>query len=124
MAKLVHDDVLDAALNFIKNNANEMTVCSGEPATYADAHTTLKLADVVMASGDFTVGEGDASGRKVAVAQKANVTVDATGTAVRVCLNDTSGSKLLYKTECTSQSLTSGNTVTFPTWDIEIADPT
>jgi hypothetical protein len=35
-----------------------------------------------------------------------------------------SNSKLLYVTTCTSQSLTSGGTVTVPAWDIEIADAT
>jgi len=34
-----------------------------------------------------------------------------------------SGSVLYYVTTCTSQALTSGNTVNFPAWDIEIADP-
>jgi len=123
MGKSVHDDVLDAALNYIKNNCNEMTVCSTEPTTYTEAHTTYKLADQTMASGDFTVANGDTSGRKVTVAQKANITVDTTGTAQHVALTDTSGTKLLYVTTCTSQSLTSGNTVTVPAWDVEIADP-
>jgi hypothetical protein len=39
---------------------------------------------------------------------------------------DTSGSgKLLYVTDVSGvQTVTSGNTMTFNTWDIEIADPT
>lgn len=123
MGKSVADAVLDAALNYIKNNAVRMDACSAEPTTYAEATSTYSLADVTVASGDFTVGNGDVSGRKVAVAQKSGVTVDSTGTATHVALTDGS-SALYYVTTCTSQALTSGNTLTFGTWDIEITDPT
>jgi hypothetical protein len=48
--------------------------------------------------------------------------VDTTGTATHVALCD--GTNLLYVTTCTSQALTAANTVNFPSWKIEIADPT
>lgn len=124
MAKTVHDDVLDGALNIIKNNCTRMTICSSQPTTYTEGNATYALADVTMASGDFTVGNGDTNGRKVAMAQKTGVTVDSSGTATYVALLDVSNSKLLYVTTCTSQAVTAGNTMTFNTWDIEIADPT
>lgn len=123
MAKSVHDTVLDGALNIIKNGCDQMTACDTFPTNETEATTTYKLADVVMAAGDFTVGDGDTNGRKVAVAAKSNVDVDTTGDAINVALIDV-GTNLLYVTECTLQTLTSGNTVDFPTWDIEIADPT
>lgn len=49
-----------------------MTVCSGEPANYTAANIGGGdfLGDVDMASGDFTISDGDTSGRKVAVASK------------------------------------------------------
>jgi len=121
MAKLVHNDVLDGALNIIKANCNIMTVCNAQPTTRDEAITTYKLADVAMATGDFTLSVGDTNGRKMAVAQKAAVAVDVGGTANHVALCD--GSRLLAVTTCTAQVLTAGNTVTFPTWDHEIADP-
>lgn len=121
MAKSVHDDVLDGALNTIKNNANLMVACSAEPTTRTEAVTTYALADVAMASGDFTVANGDTSGRKVTVAAKSAVAIDTTGTATHVALVD--ATRLLYVTTCTSQALTSGGTVDFPAWDVEIADP-
>lgn len=125
MAKKVDNSVLDAALNEIKNNCNLMTVCSAEPANYAAANVGGGdfLGDVSMANGDFTIADGDTSGRKVTVGSKSGVNVDNTGSATHVALLDTGTSTLLYVTTCTAQSLTSGNTVTFPTWDIEIADP-
>jgi hypothetical protein len=122
MGKIVHDDVLDGALNIIKNNATLMTVCSAQPATRAEAVSTYALADVAVSSSDFTLANGDASGRKCTVAQKTGVTVDGSGTATHIALVD--GTRLLYVTTCTSQVLTAGNTVNVPAWDIEIADPT
>lgn len=121
MAKSVHDTVLDAALGII-DNATNMTACNAEPTTKTEADTTFKLADHTMAGGDFTIANGDTSGRKVTVAQQASVPIDTTGTATHVALTD--ASNLLYVKTCTSQALTSGGTVTFPAWDIEIADPT
>jgi len=124
VGKAVHDDVLDGALNIVKNNCTRMTVCSAQPTTYAEGNATFALADVTMASGDFTNANGDTSGRKATVAAKSGVTVDATGTATHVALLDVTNSKLLYVTTCTSQALTAANTVNFPAWKVEIADPT
>ncbi len=121
MGKTVHNDVLDAALTEIAT-ATEMTACNAEPTTLTEATTTFALADVVMAGGDYTNVDGDTNGRKVTVAQKTGITVDTTGTATHVALND--GAVLLYVTTCTSQALTATNTMTFNAWDVEIADPT
>lgn len=121
MAKFIHDDVLDAALNVIKTNANIMTVCNAQPTTRAEAIGSMALADVAMATGDFTLANGDTNGRKIIVAAKSGVTVDVTGTAVYVAICD--ATRLLLVTTCTSQLLTAGNTVNIPTFDDEIADP-
>ena len=121
MGKAVSDLVLDAALGII-DNATIMTACSAQPTTRTEAVTTYALADVTMASGDFTIADGNTSGRKVTMAAKSAVPVDTTGTANHVALCD--GTNLLLVTTCTSQALTSGNTVNFPAWKDEIADPT
>jgi hypothetical protein len=123
MAKFVHDDVLDGALNIVKNTCTRMTACSQQPTTFAEANATYALADVTMTSGDFTLADGDVSGRKLTVAQKSGVTVDTDGTATHVALLDVANTKLLYVTTCASQALTSGNTMTFNAWNIEISDP-
>jgi len=122
MAKSVHDNVLDAALNYLKNNVVLETVCTSQPTSYAEASSTYKLADVAVDSADFSgPANGDSSGRKIQVNQQATITVDSSGSAqhVALCSSDT----LLYVTTCTAQQLTQGNTVTIPAWDIEIADP-
>jgi|PlaIllAssembly_1097288.scaffolds.fasta_scaffold550667_2 hypothetical protein len=127
MAKWANDSAMDAMLQWI-DDADTLTVCSAQPTTYAEATSTYKLADVTLTAGDgggdYTIANGDVSGRKLTVAQQASVPIDSTGTATHVALCTVSGSVLRYVTTCTSQSLTSGGTVTVPAWDIEVADPT
>jgi hypothetical protein len=123
LAKSVHDDVLDGALNIIRNNCTRITLCTTEPTTYTAANATNKLADVTVSSSDFTIANGDSSGRKVTIAAKSGLTASASGTAAHVALLDVTNSKLLYVTTVTSQSVTSGNTVNLGSWKIEIADP-
>ena len=120
MAKKCADSVLDAALDKI-GDATSMIALAAEPADRSAALSGA-LATATMAGGDYTNANGDTNGRKVTVAQKSGVTVSATGTATHIALID--GSELLYVTTCTSQALTSGNTMTFPAWDVEVADPT
>jgi hypothetical protein len=124
MAKSVHDDVLDAALNYIKNNSTRMIACSTQPTTYVQASTTYALADTVVNATSFTVANGASGGRKVTATAVAGVTVDSSGTYAHVALVNTASSKLLYVTTGTSQVLTAGNTVDFPAWAITIGDPT
>ncbi len=121
MAKSVNNAVLDGAFDIL-DQCDFQYVCDAEPTTHAEASVTFALADVVMVPNtDYTKADGDVDGRKVTVAAKAGVNVDTTGTATHLALTD--GSVLIYVTTCTSQALTSGNTVDIPAWDIEIADP-
>lgn len=124
MAKNVNTAVLDLALNDIKNNVTRMTACSAQPTTYTEGNATYALADATMASGDFTLAAGDVSGRKVTMAAKNGVTIDANGTATHVALLDVTNSVLKLVTTCTSQALNTGGTVDFPSWKWEINQPT
>ncbi len=121
MAKSVADAVLDGASDIVAQSDFQY-VCNAEPTTYAEASATFALADVAMVPvTDYTKANGDTDGRKVTMAAKAGVNIDATGTATHLALTD--GVVLVYVTTCTSQVLTSGNTVDIPVWDIEFADP-
>lgn len=124
MAKATPDAVLDKMLDEIAT-ATRMVACSAQPTSFTEANATYALADVTMAGADFTKANGDASGRKLTVAAKSSVLIDATGTATHIALVRVADSTLLYVTTCTSQALTANgsNTVNFPAWDIEIADP-
>jgi hypothetical protein len=119
MAKFVADAVLDLALDGVAAGTI-LTVCSAQPTTRTEAVTTYALADVTIDSGDFSKANGDTSGRKVTVAQQADIAIDASDTATHIAICD--ASNVLLVTTCTSQSLTSGGTVTVPAFDYEIAD--
>jgi hypothetical protein len=127
MAKWADDAVMDAALGYV-DDCTLLCVCSQQPTTYAEASSTYKLADVVLTAGagngDYTLANGDASGRKLTVLIQPDMPIDTSGTATHVALCVSGSSSLRYVTTCTSQVLTSGGTVTVPAWDIEISDPT
>lgn len=127
MAKSVVDAVLDAALNYVKNNGTRLVVCKSEPTTYTQAVTTgtYMLAIKTISASDFTgPAEGDSSGRKITVNQQSGISVTTSGTATHVAVVATATTGLIIVTTCTSQVLTAGNTVTVPAWKEEIADPT
>lgn len=133
MAKFSHDNVLDAGLKVISGdsitndttNNRDLCVCSSQPTTRTEAVTTYCLAKTTLTkSTDFTIADNTASpyGRKVTTASKSSVSVTASGTANYIAICD--GTNLLVVTTCTSQALTSGNTVTIPAFSIIISDPT
>jgi hypothetical protein len=113
---------MDAMLAVI-DNADTLTVCSGQPANEAGI-AAVTLAAVALTpgagNGDFTLANGDTNGRKLTTAQQTAISITASGDATHVVLDDGTN---IYVTTCTTQTLTSGGTVTVPAWDIEIADP-
>jgi hypothetical protein len=123
MAKHIPDAVTDLIPIKIATGTI-VTVCSDQPTSRTEAITTYKLADVTVTAGDgngdFTIEDGTVNGRKVTVAEQADVPVDTSGTATHVAICD--GSVLLLVTTCTSQAVTSGNTVTIPTFSHTVAD--
>lgn len=124
MGKFTADAVLEAALAKVAT-CTRMVVTSAQPANFAGI-AAVALADVTLTAGvgngDYTVADGDTSGRKLTVGAQATVPIDASGTATHVCLDD--GTTLLQVTTCTSQGLTAGGTVDVPAYDIEFADVT
>lgn len=124
MAKSIHDDVMDGALSYLAENAGHIWVCTTAAiTTYADVSSANLTSGAAMTSTNFTIGNGDASGRKAAISQFSSLSVSTSGTAGQIAITSTA-SELLLLTNCTTQALTSGNTVTIPTFDYEIADPT
>ena len=122
MAKKCSDAYMDAMLALI-DDADTLTVCSAEPANVAGI-SAVKLAEVALTpgagNGDFTLANGDTNGRKLTIAQQAAISITASGDATHVVIDDGTN---LYVTTCTTQTLTSGGTVTVPAFDIEVADP-
>ena len=120
MAKTVHNDVLDAALNHISTSTTELHICSSQPTDRADALTKSLGQKVTPTFG--SAADGDTSGRKKQVDAVTDGAVDADGTANVVAL--ISATLLLYTTDLSAgQAVTNGNTFTLIAWDIEIEDP-
>lgn len=115
--------VLDAALDSIGNNCENLYICSAEPTTYAEAQTTYKLG--TKATPSFTgPAEGDASGRKITVDAITDGAVSATNDATHWALCDNSLSELQAAGALSvSEAVTDGNTFTLTAFDIEIPDP-
>jgi hypothetical protein len=116
----IGDDVLDAACNEVATGT-ALHICSQEPATYAEASSTYTLGN--KSSPGFTgPANGDVSGRKIAVDAIADGSVTGTDTATHWAIVD--GSALLAAGALdSSQSVTSGNTFTLTSFDIEFPDP-
>lgn len=124
MGKMVANGVLDAACAKIATCVNQ-TVTSAEPANFAGIAPVTLAANTLTAgdgNGDYTIADGTTSGRKVTVAQQTGVSITGSGDATHIAYDD--GSVLLAVTTCTTQTLTSGGTVTIPAHKFEFADPT
>ena len=123
MAKACPDAVLDLILTEIATG-NIVYVCSGQPANHAGI-AAVALADIAVTAGngngDWTIAD-DTSGRKLTLAQQADIDIDASGTATHIAIDD--GTDLLFVTTCTSQALVDTGTVTIPAFKINIPDPT
>lgn len=127
MGKLIPDAVLNSMLAVIANGVDQVNICKDTPVDYSTATTngTHSLGDHAVTAGDgngdWVIGNGDTSGRKLTLLQQTGVTIDTSGTATHIAGTD--GSSVFYfATTCTSQSVTSGNTATINTFDIEISD--
>lgn len=121
--------MLDQALNWIVDNATKITICTSQPTTYNEATSApgaggYKLAEQAsITSADFTgPAAGDTSGRKITVDQITSISIDSTGSAAHIAIVSDSSSILMFVTTATTQSLTAGNKLTMPAWDIEMRD--
>lgn len=122
MGKSFHNDCYDAALNEVKDNATYLCFCSQEPTTRTEAYTTYMLATQAVTSTDFTVGDGDTSGRKIRVDAKSGISIINSGTNTHIAIID--GTRLLAVTTTVSQPLVAAGTFDSPAFDFELADPT
>lgn len=129
MAKYLNPNIIDVALANIKANGNKQVLCSTQPTTYNEANATYALGSVAMASADYTLANGDTSGRKIVVAAKTNsggspASVATSGTVTHVAIIDTVNSVLMLVTTVTSTAVAAGGTCDIATWKDEIQAPT
>lgn len=124
--KSVHNDVLDAPLNYIADNGTKLVVCSSEPTNYTQANDTYKIAEKILTLGiagpDYAIADG-ASGRELTVTAQSSVPVTVSADANFLAILDTNNSKLLLVTVCVQQALTSGVDVNIPAFTENFEDP-
>ena len=118
MAKFAHADVLDNGPNYIKTNCNKMALISAY--TFGDSYATVAaaiLAEVTMASGDFTLATATNDRTLTTASGKSDASANASGGSAsnHIAFVDTVASKVLWVTEETSgQAVTIANPVNFP----------
>lgn len=127
MAKFAHADVLDGGLNAIKNVATKMILVSAYAA--GDSYATVqanKLAEVTMASADFTLSSsGSNRVLTTAAGKSATATAGAAGTPnLHIAFTDGSAKVLWVTDETTDQAIVLGNPVNFPVLSYNSNQPT
>lgn len=116
MAKWVSSAVLDGGLNAIKNGALKQILVS----TYGvgDSYATVianRLAEVAMASTDFTLASSGLSRTLTTAAGKsATSTASSVGTDLHIAFTDGTANVLWVTDETTNAAFTSPQTINFP----------
>lgn len=121
MARFQDDLMLDAALDWVKDNTAARWALNDEAQTYGSA-VTAKLASATIVSTQFTKAAGDVSGRKVTCAVVSGVSVTTQGSATHYALVNPASSRLAYLVPASVKLLPAGSEVTFGAFDIEIED--
>lgn len=123
MSKNIPDSQIDVALNDIKSNADVMHGCSSQPADYAGI-AAVSLGAVALDSDDFTVGDGDTSGRKITVSEQ-SVTWSGSGTCNHIVIADSVAEVIKGITTIAAKSVSASGTDSIEAFDLwEINDPT
>lgn len=129
MPKWVHPDVLDQGTNKIKTDADRLHLIKAYSP--GDSYATVvanSVADVAMASGDYTLGDGASGARTLTTAsgKTSNATANSGATPdLHLAFVDTVNSEVLWVTDETSdQVITSGNPVNYPSAVYTVSQPT
>ena len=127
MAKYQSDDMLDAALTWLQDSANQICILTAAPSGLSDCTASTHLAVHALTTGDFTLGDDSTNGgRKVTIGEQATLDVETTGVAEYIALFSSVGTTgLHYYTMCTTHNLAStSNSVTIPAFKITLDDAT
>lgn len=113
----------DLTLEYIQDNVDGISICSSQPTTRTEAHSTYRLAGATVTSGEFTIEDDNVSGRKIIIPEKADLLITSSGKGQFVALY--SATELIVVAICHAHTLTADgvNVVTIPAWAIKISDP-
>lgn len=116
MAKFLGQSVMDAGLNYIRNNCNKIAVIGAYTAgaSYATVNAAI-IAEAAMAPADFTLGTSGLERTITSAAGKQDAAANTSASSAHIVFLNTTGSEVLWVTEETSaQAIVAGNPVTFP----------
>jgi hypothetical protein len=118
MAKRYGYSAAAASLAYVRDNATVLYVCTTAPNTFSAASTQPQMiVSANVSSADITIASGG-TGPVATIGAKNSQTIDSSGSATHLALVSTSGSRLLFVTNVSSQVLASGNTVNIGSWTI------
>jgi hypothetical protein len=115
----------ETGFNTIKTNAKMVIISNTQHTNMTSAIANALAWSTGCASTDFVVSS-NTSGYILKISTNADLiaatALEATGVASHICVGTTA--TLYYITTCTTKALGAGDTVTMPTWQIAIKDPT
>ena len=123
MADMLHNDVLDAAVNVVINNTEKLYILSADPGLVWGNIATYALGNKTPPAFG-SIADRSGGGREVEVAAITDGSVTANGTASHYACTDDSASKILATGDLgATQVVTQGNTFTLQAFKIGIPDP-
>ena len=133
MAMAARSEFFKRALNTMTSQATHLSVCATQPTNGDNAWAKKGSSGYALArsssagSAIFGTPGSTTDGWTVASSSFNSMTVDAasSGTAGHIAvLSGTASTDLLFITTCTARGLTTADTVSVPSFNIRIGDPT
>jgi hypothetical protein len=119
---------MDALLKYVSTRARQYALLTTDITSYSTVQVINSLSSGTTFAGSHTVA--DSTGRRIGFAAVSGMKMAAggggkssSGWITHVAIVNDSSSKLLYITTCTSKKVTTGDTVTVPTWYINVKSP-
>ena len=119
----------ETGFNTIVTNAKMVVIANTQHTNMTSAMANALAWSTACASSDFKVsayGSSNTSGYILKISTNADLisasSLESTGVASHICVGTTL--TLYYVTTCTTKALGTGDTVTMPTWNIWIKQPT
>jgi hypothetical protein len=121
----IHDTALDALLNDIDTNAEELHICTAEPADYTEATSTYSKGQKTSLSVNAPTDRGG-GGREIVIPAITDGTVDGDGTVTHWAIVKASATSRLLAagTLSAGQAVSNGNTFTLTQFTIGVPDAT
>lgn len=137
MTATIHSDILDNGLLYLRDGTHGVKttrICKTQPTTYTEATTAPGTGNNGLLGtktwtnvGTDAIGApaaGTGTGRKVATTAITDGSITTTDTAAWWALTSTADTKLLVtQALSSSQAVTSGNTFTLASADIQLSGP-